>query len=215
MQISTIFKRLIVIGGPLLLGIVEIWHEVPLPFDGEGDLGPFTQYRLLAQVVDQWILIHVVQVPLFAIVAFGIILMVKGLNGFIPVIARVGMFVFIVFYTVMDAVNGIAVGILVKDAKELSPSARIIVEQSIESLWNSSVVGGFSVIGALGWVIGVFAAAVSLRRAGAPRFPVAMIILAAFLFGFSHSNPFGPIGMLLLSSSFLWLECFHKGVLNK
>ena len=90
--------------------------------------------------------------------------MVKGLNGFIPVIARVGMFVFIVFYTVMDAVNGIAVGILVKDAKELSPSARIIVEQSIESLWNSSVVGGFSVIGALGWVIGVFAAAVSLRR---------------------------------------------------
>ena len=215
MQISTIFKRLIVIGGPLLLGIVEIWHEFPLPFDGEGDLGPFTQYRLLAQVVDQWILIHVVQVPLFAIVAFGIILMVKGLNGFIPVIARVGMFVFIVFYNVLDAVNGIAVGILVKNAKELSPSALNFVEQSIEGLFKSSIVGGFAIIGALGWLVGVFATAVALRRAGAPRFPVAMIIIAGFLFFRGHFNPFGPMAMLLLSSAFLWIECFHRGVPNK
>ena len=203
--------RLVVIGAPLVLGLVEVWHFESLPFDSEGNLGPFTRYRVLAPVIDQWLIIHLVQVPLLALVGLGVYLIVRELNSIAAIVARVSMVVFVVFYTVLDAVAGIAIGVLVRDTKELSVSQQNAIEGAIESLWNNPIVGNvslFSWTGALAWMIGVISAAIGLRLAGAPRGPVALMILAALIFGMSHASPNGPIGMSCLVAAFIWLEFF-------
>ena len=203
--------RLVVIGAPLVLGLVEIWHFESLPFDSEGNLGPFTRYRVLAPVIDQWLTIHLVQVPLLALVGLGVYLIVRDLNSIVAIVARVSMVVFVVFYTVLDAVAGIAIGVLVRDTKELSVSQQNAVEGAIEALWNNPIVGNVSLsswTGALAWMIGVISAAIGIRLAGAPRGPVALMILAALIFGMSHASPNGPIGMACLVAAFVWLEFF-------
>ena len=84
-------------------------------------------------------------------------------------------------------------------------------------MWNHPIAGNFSVVsftGAGAWLVGVIAAAVSLRRSGAPRGPVALMAIAAFVFGMSHANPTGPIGMACLLAAFVWLEFFPQSSLS-
>ena len=206
-----------ILGAPLALGLVEVFHFESLPFDSEGELGPFTRYRTIAPVAEQWLIVHLLQAPLIALVGLAVFLMVRGHADFPGAVARVCMVVFVVAYTILDSVAGIAVGVLVSDARDLSPAQLAPVEQAIEDMWNHPVAGNFSVVsftGAGAWVVGVIAAAVSLRRSGAPRGPVALMVIAAFVFGVSHANPTGPIGMACLLMAFAWLEFFPQSTLS-
>ena len=69
-----------------------------------------------------------------------------------------------------------------------------------------SLIFGLSIVGTGAWVVGLIAAAIALRRAGAPRGPFILLILAGvFLMG---GHPF-PAGTLAFGSFFLataWLE---------
>ena len=209
--------RLVILGAPLALGFVEVFHFESLPFDSEGELGPFTRYRTIAPVAEQWLIVHLLQAPLIALVGLAVFLMVSGLADFPGAVARVCMVVFVVAYTILDSVAGIAVGVLVSDARDLSPTQLAPVEQAIEDMWDHPIAGNFSVVsftGAGAWVLGVIAAAVSLRRSGAPRGPVALMVIAAFVFGLSHANPTGPIGMACLLAAFAWLEFFPQSTLS-
>ena len=209
--------RLVILGAPLALGLVEVWHFESLPFDSEGELGPFTRFRTIAPVAEQWLIVHLLQAPLIALVGLAVYLMVRDIADIPAYVARVCMALFVVAYTVLDSVAGIAVGVLVSNARDLSPAQLPPVEQAIEQLWNSPIVGNVSVVtitGAAAWVIGVLAAAVSLRRSGAPRGPVALMVLAALIFGMSHVNPAGPIGMACLLAAFVWLEFFPHSSLS-
>ena len=209
--------RLVILGAPLALGFVEVFHFESLPFDSEGELGPFTRYRTIAPVAEQWLIVHLLQAPLIALVGLAVYLMVRDISDIPSYVARVCMALFVVAYTVLDSVAGIAVGVLVSDARDLSPAQLAPVEQAIEDMWNHPIAGNFSVVsftGAGAWVVGVIAAAVSLRRSGAPRGPVALMLVAAFIFGLSHANPTGPIGMACLLAAFVWLEFFPQSSLS-
>ena len=209
--------RLVILGAPLALGFVEVFHFESLPFDSEGELGPFTRYRTIAPVVEQWLIVHLLQAPLIALVGLAVYLVVRGLSDFPGAVARVCMVVFVVAYTVLDSIAGIGVGVLVANARDLSPAQLAPVEQAIEGLWNSPLAGNvsvFSIAGSGAWALGVIAAAVSLRRSGAPRGPVALMVLAAFIFGVSHAFPMGPMGMACLLAAFVWLEFFPQSSLS-
>jgi hypothetical protein len=69
-----------------------------------------------------------------------------------------------------------------------------------------SLIFGLSIVGTLAWVVALIAAAMALRRAGAPRVPFVLLILAGvFLMG---GHPY-PAGTLAFGSFFLaaaWLE---------
>ncbi len=209
--------RLVILGAPLALGLVEVWHFESLPFDSEGELGPFTRFRTLAPVADQWLIVHLLQAPLLALVGLAVYLMVRELGGAAAAVARFSMVVFVVFYTVFDAVDGIAVGVLVRNAIDLQAARLAAVEEAIDMLWNNPIVGNFSVVsvtGAAAWAVGVIAAAIALRMAGAPRPPVALMILSALIFGMSHASPMGPIGMACLLAAFVWLVFFPSASIS-
>jgi hypothetical protein len=61
-------------------------------------------------------------------------------------------------------------------------------------------------IGRYAWIVALVTAAVALYRAGAPRLPLVLLALLAYLVTFDHAFPFGSLtfgGFFVLAA---WLE---------
>lgn len=198
---ETLLKQIIVLGSPLVLGILEIWHPV-----GQPNMTPFES---ILPVVDWWLTLHLLQLPLFGLLGIGVILLVHNLRGWATIVSRIGIAFFLIFYTALDAITGIAGGLLIRNARDLSSNVQIFASKQFEQLLFNPIVGGstFSVIGVLGsggWIIGVIAAAIALKRAGSSLFSFVLLIASAVLFGIAHVPPTGPLGM----------ACFLMGVVT-
>jgi hypothetical protein len=186
------FQRLILLGVPLILGILEIWHPVGLP--GK------TPYESVLPKVDWWLTLHLLQLPLFGMLGLSVLLLVNNLQGWAVTLSRIGIAFFIVFYNALDSIMGIAGGLLIRSARYLSPNIQIFASKQFNLLLLDPIVGGstFSVLGILGgggWAVGVIAAAIALKRAGAPRLSVILLIASGILFGIAHVPPTGPLAM--------------------
>ncbi|MCC5634699.1 hypothetical protein LC593_02320 [Nostoc sp. CHAB 5844] len=185
-------QRLIIVATPLILGLLEIWHPVGLP--GK------TPYESVLPVVDWWLVLHLLQLPLFGLLGLAVIFLVNNLHGWIVVISRIGIICFIIFYNALDSIMGIAGGLLIRSTRELSSNIQIFASKQFNVFLFDPIFGGgtLSVIGVLGgggWTIGVIAAAIALKRAGAPMLSVILLIFSGILFGLSHVPPTGSLGM--------------------
>ena len=114
---------------------------------------------------------------------------------------RLGVGVFLVFFSAYDAVAGIGTGLAMRSARYLSAVQQEGVFEVVKS-WPA--VGPPFVlsisIGTLGWVAAVGALALAARRQGAPRPEWMFIGLAAvFLMG---GHPF-PVGTLAFGCFFI------------
>ncbi len=200
------WRRALVIGAPLALGVVELWHYLP-------DLS-VSRFQDLSPRVDQWLTVHMIQLPLFGLVAAAVYLLTDGLTGKAVLVSRIGLWLFLVFYTALDSLAGLAVGFLVRHGLTLPPDQQQGIASAAQALWNDPWLGGiFSLVGALGnlgWLVAVIAAAVAHHRAGAPRPAVVILVLSAIVFGVGHPRPFGPVGMALLAAGAAWVEFAPK-----
>jgi hypothetical protein len=69
-----------------------------------------------------------------------------------------------------------------------------------------SLIFGLSIVGTLAWVVALIAAAITLRRAGASRGPLVLLILAGvFLMG-GHPYPAGTLAFGCFFLATAWLE---------
>jgi hypothetical protein len=69
-----------------------------------------------------------------------------------------------------------------------------------------SLIFGLSIVGTGGWVVALIAAAIALRRGGASRGPVILLILAGiFLLG-GHPFPAGTLAFGCFFVATVWLE---------
>jgi hypothetical protein len=192
---ASFVRQSIILLIPLTLGILEIWHPV--------GVGNRSAFESIVPKVDWWLTLHLLQLPLFGLLALSAVLMLRKLHDRAATIARIRMGFFVVFYIALDSIAGIASGLLIRNARDFPPEVKAFVSQQIDLLFFNPITGGntFSVIGVLGafgWTIGtIAAAAIALSKAGAERIPVALLILAAILFGLSHAPPTGPIGLFL------------------
>ena len=186
------WKKWIVLGAPLLLGVLEIWHPV-----GQANK---TIFESISPQADWWFTLHVLQLPLFGLVALAVVILVNKLKGPAVWLARIGMACFIVFYSAIDAIAGIASGLLIRSAQSLNSSGQDLVARQVNMMFLDPIVGGgtfslVAVIGVLGWVIGVSAAAFALSRIGISGWSVFFFVMSGLLFGISHTPPTGPAGM--------------------
>lgn len=205
-QVSTrtLLRRLVLFGVPLILGVLEIFHPVP---------GTSGIVATLSPQVNWWLTLHLLQLPLFGLLAVAVLLLTAGLHGRAATISRIGVWFFIVFYLAQDDVAGIANGIIIRAAQGVPPSQQAGIEQVVHALfYDNPFVGGtlFSVIavlGVLGWAVGVIAAGIALYRAHRISWmPLVLLVLAAILFGYGHGSPTGPLGMLCFFLAALWIE---------
>lgn len=87
-------RRLVLLGTPLVLGILEIWH----PTSNE------SPFNLIVDNANWWFTLHILQLPLFGLMALAVYLFVDGLHGWAATISRIGAWFFVVFYIALDSV---------------------------------------------------------------------------------------------------------------
>ena len=189
---SIFLRQLVIFGTPLLLGILELWHPI--------GLANKTPFESVLPKVDWWITLHLLQIPLFGLLGLAVIFLVQDLHGWAATLSRIGIACFLVFYTALDAIMGVAGGLLIRSAKDLSNNIQIFADKQFSLLLFDPIIGGstFSLIGILGgggWAIGVIAAAIALAKVGAPRLSVILMIMSGISFGLAHVPPNGPFGM--------------------
>jgi hypothetical protein len=106
-----VLRRVVLLGSPLALAILEIFHPNPTS---------------VAEAVEQgaWFMwFHIIQVPLIGLIALAVYLLTEGLEGRAVMVSRWAIGVFAVFFSAYDAAAGIATGYALRNAQG-SPQER-------------------------------------------------------------------------------------------
>jgi hypothetical protein len=190
-----VLRRLVLLGAPLALALLEIFHpERP---------------NSASEAVEQgvWFMwFHFIQVPLFGLIALAVYLLTDGLEGRAVMVSRWAIGVFAVFFSAYDAAAGIGTGYALRNARGLSAGAQEAIYEAVKDMPVVSLIFGLSVVGCLAWVVGLVAAAMALRRAGASLGPFVLLILAGvFLLG-GHPYPAGTLAFGCFFLAAAWLE---------
>ncbi len=157
--------------------------------------------------VDAWLFVHTALLlitPLLGIAAFYVL---RGLESRAATVSRVALVFFLVFYTAYEVTVGLGTGILVDYANGLPPAEQAAVADAIQDYNGNAITADPSislVLGFLGWVVAMLAAAVAFRRAGA-SWPTTLLVGFSALFAI-HPPPIGPIGLACFGAAAVLVE---------
>jgi hypothetical protein len=187
-----LLRRLVLLGVPLLLGILELGHPALLPGDPiVATIGP---------IVTWWTTLHVLQVPLFALLGFAVIMLVRDIDNQSATISRWAIAIFIVVYPAFDAAVGISSGILCRT------TASSELENGLQALFWGPVTGAMAMVGSASWLVALIAASWAWRKHGAPVAAVALLAISGLLLAIGHIRPFGPLACLCFLLAAVMLE---------
>jgi len=194
-KFGSTLRRIVLLGTPLILTVLMSFH--PSPYDDvAGELMPIAGW---------WIALHTIGFVLFALMGVAVWLLTADLRDVFAAVSRVAAVVFAVFYDAGDAIAGISTGILARSAEAGALGERAAVV-AIETLWADPFKTLLFDIGRDAWIVALVTAAVTLFRAGAPRLPLVLLAVPAYLVTFDHAFPFGSLtfGTFFVIAS--WLE---------
>lgn len=211
MSERTLLRRIVLFGAPVFVGLVLLFH----PGGGMPEPGkPLDVFGFIAPAADRFVLVHVLFAPGLGLLGLAMYFLLEGLRGRAAVVSRTATAVSIVFYILYESVVGAATGNLVKTSLNLPPEKQAVIAEAASRLWTDPLLGDFPalipVIAFAAWSIAVFAAAVALRRAGAPVLVCVLVVLSTGLT--LHSLPSGPLAMLSFLLAALWLDRIGVGV---
>jgi hypothetical protein len=211
---------------PLLLAGMELFH--PAHFTLEPGMSAFlsnpqpgdAHYNAIVYFGPEWwFLMHMIQTPLVVIVSFGLLSLTDtfGANdtsrgALLAWISRIATVIFMIYYTVLDAIGGIGLGrqlLVVKEMVDVGSLTPVDAEQIrffLDRMWVDSWVGGIGSFVSLTGSWAVFVAAVSAtgylmlnHRASW----LACILLLGFGWELqvAHASYHGPIAFTLLAAA--------------
>jgi hypothetical protein len=194
-------RRLILMGTPLLTGILLLFH--PLPEAAEtvqmDQLEGIDWYNLMAPIADQFLAVHVLFALALALLGLTVILLLDGVPGLAAKISRVCAFIFSVTYIMYETIIGTVTALLVRGAAALPPDEQAVIGAAVYRNFVDPILGDLpsilSIVAWLSWLLAVTLAAFALRRSGKPLLPCLLLGLS-FVF-ISHASLLGPLGMLL------------------
>jgi hypothetical protein len=194
-QFGLTLSRVVLLGTPLVLTVLLIFHPSPY-HDVAGELMPTAVW---------WIALHTILFVLVPLMGVALWLLTAGLEGVVATLSRVAAVVFALFYAAGDAIAGISTGILARSAEVGALGERAAVE-AVETLWADPFKTLLFDIGRYAWIVALVTAAVALWRAGAPRLPLVLMALPAYLVTFDHAFPFGSLTFGTFFVIAIWLE---------
>jgi hypothetical protein len=192
-----LLRRLFLVATPLALAVV-LWFHPP----GGEDV-----YEGVRGDVGAWLFVHtgfLLLTPLLAIAAY---VLLGSLKNRAATVSRVALIFFLVFYTAYEVTVGVGTGILVDYANGLPPGEQAVVADAIQDYNRNWILSDPSlsfVLGTLGWVVAMVAAAVAFRRAGA-GWLVTLLVGFAALFAV-HPPPVGPVALLCFATASVLIE---------
>jgi hypothetical protein len=184
---SPLARRAVLFGGPLLFYVGALIHP-----------------KLKAG--DTWFLaLHLTFPFLICLLAWGLLLLVDGVDNPAASLTRVLAIPFAVVYTTYTAFGGIAVGAFAWKVESLPEQAQPIGVQLVNSVTGSALDRPLYLAAGISWVAAVGAVVLALRRS-APWPGLVLILVGAVLFAKSHVRPWGPAGMAAFLAGVVWLE---------
>lgn len=176
-----IVRRLILLGTPLLLTLLMLYHSyggvssrtTPLPF----------------------MALHLVLLPLFMLLAWGVWLLLDGVRGPVAWLSRLSLGLFVVLYSAYDAVYGLARSMMYDYAVRYAetPEQGVAIAEAAGSFSRYLAADLIRYGGAACWCAGLLAAVWALFRAGRPRWPLLFLALSGVALLFDHPAPPGTV----------------------
>jgi hypothetical protein len=165
-------------GVPLAWAILLVFH----PTGGD------SPYDMIAGATDRFLIVHVGSVVFIPLMAVAVVVLLHDVPGRAARIGRWAMAPFAVFYLAYETFTGVGSGVLVNEGagKEL-----------VNDFFQNPLAGEpsvFNSIGSAAWVIGLIAAGVAVRKAGAPMAVAILVALGAV--ASAHPFPTGPAALL-------------------
>ena len=188
---------------PLALAVVLWWH----PAGGEN------VYEGVRGDVDGWLFVHAGMLFLLPLLGIAVFVLLRGLESRAAMVSRVAVLFFLVFFTAYEVSVGVGTGILVDYANGLPAAEQAAVADAIQDYNRNWIVTDPSIamiVGALGWVVAMIAAAVAFRRSGA-GWLITLLVGGAALFAI-HPPPVGPVGLVCFASAAVLIERSRVGV---
>ena len=226
---------------PLILLAIELFH--PAGFTKDPGMYEYLsmaqphspQHKALAYFGPQWwFVLHMIQTPMIGLVSIGLWLMLAdvdrsdGVAAMIAAwVARIATFVFLVYYTALDAIGGIGLGRVIEITESLAraapaephltPDQLAGVVLVLNTMWTDRWVGGVgsvvSLTGSWAVFIAVIAAAVALFLSKKATWPPLLVLIAfGWQLQLSHASLHGPIAfaLLIVATSWIWWQR-HRG----
>jgi hypothetical protein len=154
--------------------------------------------------------IHLVQPFLILMLAWGVWLLVEDLPGRAAQIARLAIVPYAIAYSMFDAIAGVALGGIVREANDASAADAAAVQRLMDS--GTDYVGmGIFIASGLSWFAMAFAAAVAVKQVGGLG-PTLLMAIGAAIFAIAHPFPPGPIGIAIFGLGLVWLELRRQSV---
>ena len=188
------WRRVILIGVPVLYVLLGLLHPTANP-----ELGDET---------DLFVGLHIAQLFLIMGLAYWLWFLVDGVEGRAATIARALIIPFVVAYTALDAILGIAWGIAAETANDLpavdqSGAGRLVDElisgdpdpRGLILYWGAGLL----------WLAVALTAVAALRNT-APLGALVLMSLGAAVFALGHAPPMGPVGMGLILAGIVLAE---------
>jgi hypothetical protein len=155
---------------------------------------------------------HIIQLPLIGLMVLAVYLLTEGMEGRAVSVSRWATGVFAVLFSAYDAAAGIGTGYALRNAQGLSAEAQAAIYEAVIDMPGLSLIFGLSIVGTGAWVVAMIAAAIALRRAGAPRGPFVLLILAGVLLMGGHPFPGGTLAFGCFFLAVAWLELAQRGM---
>jgi hypothetical protein len=163
-------------------------------------------YGSLRDQVTTYQIVHVGTLIFIGLMGVALYMLARDQSGKAARISRLAIGPFVLLYAAYETVIGLATGALVQHTNDAPAGERPVLSDAIQSLQDNVIVGDPGVvatIGALAWIAAVIAAAVAVRRAGAPVLPTVLLGLSVVVV--SHPPPIGPIGLTCFACAVLVL----------
>ena len=189
MDLRLASRRLLLIGTPLVLALLMIVHQLIDQFE-----------RPVA-----FLALHLLLLPLFALMGVAIWVLLEGVGGAVAWAARVTAFLFLVGYVTLDAISGIAASVLL--ASEASWSM-----EATRALFASGPAALPTTVAVLAWRACVLLGAWALYRAGRPLAPLVVLVATTLWLNQNHGGVRGVVVFGGFAVAAAWLEYFPGGL---
>jgi hypothetical protein len=218
---------------PLILLGIELFH--PAGFTTDPGMYAYLshpepyqpQFQALGYFgPDWWFMLHMIQTPMVGLVAVGLWLIVDPIdhaNGLAALglawLSRAATFVFLIYYTSLDAIGGFGLGRAILDLQALTAAGKLSPDQMqgcvtlLNTFWTDPLVGGVGSLVSLTGSWAVFAAALLAALALfvsrlASWLPLLVLIAFGWELQVSHTMPHGPIAfaLLIVAAGWLWWD---------
>jgi hypothetical protein len=188
MDVRSVSRRLLLIGTPLVLALLMIVHQLIDQFE-----------RPLA-----FLELHLLLLPLFALMGVAIWVLLEGIGGAVAWAARVAAFLFLVGYVALDAISGIAASAILASGAPWSSEAT-------RALFASGSAALPTTVAILAWQVSVLLGAWALYRAGRPLAPLVVLVASGLLLNQNHGGVRGVVVFGGFAVAAAWLEYFPGG----